>query len=168
MRTIFEEYGKVIIAVFVAIALLGIIFGGIHIYKVMGDTANVETVFNHTDSEKAIDYVSKRTAPTISVPADGLLHLYTNQVFKPLRTIKCWDAEGVELTAEVVSIVFIDNELNSKTELINYYDGNSNTLDLASLPEEFNKTGSIAVTFRAVDNYNIVAIRTISYVVDAS
>lgn len=170
MRTIFEEYGKVIIAIFVVVSLLGIIFGGIHIYKVMGEPVNVETVFNHSGSEEAVGKVSQRSAPTISIPSTNALHVYTNKIFDPVNTVKCWDAEGVTLTPEITSILFVYGE-NQREELIEYYKseeyGGINKIDLSLLPNELKTTGSLTVKFKVVDSYNIVALKTISYAVDS-
>lgn len=170
MRTIFEEYGKVIIAVLVVVSLLGIIFGGIQIYKTMGEPVNVETVFNHSESEEAVGKVAQRTAPTISIPNNNALHVYANNVFDPVSTVKCWDAEGVTLTPEITSILFVYGE-SQKKELVEYYKseeyGGANKLDLSLLPDELKTTGSLTVKFRVVDSYNIVALKTISYAVDS-
>ncbi len=166
MRTIFEEYGKVILAIIVAVALLALIFGGVQLFKVMGDEVNVETSLNHSDSADAVKEVSIRTAPEIDV-SYPYLHLYVGQVFKPVTNATCRDAVGSPLTPKVTSMVFIDSEGN-KTELLEFYNAESDELDLSSseLPEEVKQPGMISVTFRAVDSYNIVGIRTLSYVVD--
>lgn len=163
MKSIFEEYGSVIIAVIVGVLLFALIFGGIQLYKVIGDGVDVETTFNHSESEKVVKQVSERTAPDISVSDTTKLHLYADQVFKPISTISCVDADGAAVEVSVSKILFI-NSNGVQSNITTSYDAETDELDLSTA---VNETGVLSVTFQAVDNYKVKAIKSISYVVDA-
>lgn len=164
MKAIFEEYGKVIIAIIAIVALCATIFGGIQIYKVMGNEMNVDTDISHSKSEDAVKVVSNRVKPNIYISESDDLHLFVNQVFKPVETVSCYDADGNALDVIVTSILFIDNSDGSQVELVGDYDKVNDKLDI---PTVLTKPGVLAVTYKAIDSYNVTASKTISYVVDA-
>lgn len=163
MQKMFEEYGKVIIVVFAVLLILGTIFGGVKIIEVMGGATNVESSINHADSENAVKFVADREKPTISVADAKSLHLYTNQVFQPLSTVACSDADGAALVAKVKNIVFIDGETGAHDDVTEHYNSAEDKLDIST---DIKKAGALAVTFEVSDDYNITTIKTISYVID--
>lgn len=163
MKTIFEEYGKVILAIIAVALLLGLIFGGIHLYEVLGKGADAGTVFNHSESEEAVKQAADRNAPTISIADTDDLHLYVDRVFNPVATVSCVDNDGVAVAVSVTSMVFTD-ATGTQKEVVGSYDAEADELDV---PNVLKEPGVLSVTFQAIDSYNITAIKTISYVVDA-
>lgn len=165
MKAFFEEYGKTILAIIAVAFLFAFIFGGVQLYKVLGDAANVKTKLNHSQSEQAVLDASNRNAPVITVPDTAKLHLYVDQdqAFKPIETVSCVDAEGNAIVPTVTSIVFIDKD-GVRTEHIDDFDKDTGEFDVRAV---INQTGALAVTFSVVDSYNVVSVKTISYVIDA-
>lgn len=163
MQKMFDEYGKVIIAVIAVLLIVATVFGGVKIMQVMGNVTNVESSINHANSEDAVKFVADREKPTISVTDTNSLHLYTNQVFQPISTVTCSDADGLTLVAKVKSIVFIDGENGAHDDVTEHYNRSDDKLDIST---DINKTGALAVTFEVSDDYNITTIKTISYVID--
>lgn len=165
MQKIFEEYGQTILVIIVAIALLGTIFGGIRFFGVMRDEMDVDAKVSYVKSESALEDFTERAKPNIDVVDTDSLHLYTNEIFKPLASVKCADADGNALVPTVVDITFIDGSDGSKTEYTGSY---NETTDEFDIPTVIGKTGTLAVTYKVKDSYNVITKKTISFVIDVS
>lgn len=165
MQKIFEEYGQTILVFIVAVALLGCIFGGAYFFKTMNEEMNVNADISYSKSDEALESFSNRTKPTIAVLSTDLLHLHTNETFKPIASVSCTDAEGNTLVPTVLSIMFIDGNDGSKTEFIGDYNITADEFDVSSV---IGKTGTLAVTYKAADSHNVITKKTISYVIDVS
>ena len=166
MKTVFEEYGRGILAALAAVLLLGVIFGGIALFKTMGTGVNTDTDFNHAQSEAAVKDFYERGKPVISVPDTTKLHLHLGQdeVFRPNATVSCVDKNGDAVETTVSSIVFIQ-ESGATTELTDKYIAATDEFHLAG---NISQPGVLVVSFTAVDRYNVSVSETVSYVVDSA
>lgn len=94
MRLIFEEYGKVIISIIVAIIVFLVVFSGIELMSVIRNEADLKTEFYHDADEKALDEVSKRSKPDISVADYSALKLSKGSEFNPKTSVKVTNADN--------------------------------------------------------------------------
>ncbi len=165
MKTIFEEYGKFIITAIVVIALIAVIFGVVKITDVMGGAVDVEASLATSRSEEAVGDIAIREKPTINISSSASTHIYADDIFQPLASVSCLDADGSEISASVVDIVFIDNANGTQTNVLSKYDSANDKFDIETA---IGKTGTLAVTYKATDGYSLTTIRTISFVVDVA
>lgn len=165
MKKIFEEYGQTILAIIVGVALLGFILGGAKFYQMMNEAMDTDTDTVHTGTDEALKWFSEREKPKISIASADKLRLYADEVFKPAAAVKCVDADGETLDAEVVDIVFVDGIDGSQVEVYEHYDSETDTLDI---PSAIGKTGALTVTYKTTDKNKLVAKKTISFVVDVA
>lgn len=189
MRHIFEEYGRVIIAVLISACLIGIIFSGIKIIEVLGNEADIDAEISHSQGENALKEVSDRAKPNIHVADPADLKIPRNKAFQPLALVSCEDSDGESITPVVIDILYIDGEGN-RTELYKHYNSDDDILivnkdhyivglhnkcsvsefadDQLIIPntEDYNKPGTVVVTYTASDLYNVYATKKISFVID--
>ncbi len=186
MKLIFEEYGKTIIAIVVAAAVLGIIFGGVNLLGVLGDQADVKSELSHKKSEEALKVVSERPKPVFIIENDENLRISQTKLFCPAGAVACYgvDEDGgmtVPITPEILSIIHIDGRGN-KTEFIDNYNQEEDLVVLNAShynashlvcstgetlsPGNYNLTGTVVVEYRATDDFNVYSTEKISFVVD--
>ena len=165
MQNIFEEYGKTILAVIVAVALLGCILGGSYFIKTMRDEMDVNNNVSYSKSDEALESLLNRPKPTIEVSDTSLLRLHVNETFSPVASVTCTDVDGNALVPTVVSIVFIDSTNGTRTEFIEKYDSDNDVFDI---PSVIGKTGTLSVAYKGTDGYNVVAKKTLSFVIDVA
>ena len=94
MKLIFEEYGKVIISVIVAIIVFGVIFSGIELVSVMRNEADLKTEFHHNTDEEALSVVTGRSKPDIEVVNSTALKLSKGSKFNPLISVNVTNADN--------------------------------------------------------------------------
>lgn len=94
MKLIFEEYGKVIISVIVAIIVFGVIFSGIELVSVMRNEADIKTEFHHNTDEEALSVVTGRSKPNIEVVNSTALKLSKGSKFNPLTSVDVTNADN--------------------------------------------------------------------------
>lgn len=148
-----------------AVALFGIVFGGIQLMDTMGAELGAGTILSHSKSEEALEDFATSAKPTISVTSAEALHLYEDQVFKPIASVLCTDKEGNAITPSVKNIVFVDDEESTQTEILEYYNKNADTLDISAV---IGKPGTLVVSYVATDASNVSTTKTIAFVVDAA
>lgn len=189
MRQIFEEYGKMIVAVIAAIAVLALLFGGNKFFGLLGSSLDVNTEVSYNQGENALGSVITREKPRGNF--DGVnLHLYKNAAFRPLHGVKFSDVNGNTVNGVVTSILYYDSEGN-KTELIDYYNsdedviilnpGHYSSSHLECNVSEFTASGGdfiiiddasqncpgvVIVTYAATDSENQVTVEQLTFVID--
>lgn len=94
MRLIFEEYGKVIISVIVAIIVFLIVFSGADLLSVIRNEADLKTEFHHDTDEAALNEVSKRSKPDISIVNSDVLKFSKGSDFNPKATVRVTNADN--------------------------------------------------------------------------
>lgn len=189
MRAIFEEYGKGIIALIVLAALIGILFTGVKILDVTGEQANVTSELSHSKSEEALNVVSNRVKPEISVSNSDNLYISKNKAFQPAKIVECIDADNNAIVPDIVSILFVDADGNQTEFIDNYnkekdwvvlntehyteshtscygleFSGDDETINN---PDNYNMPGTVVVTYKATDSYNVFAVKKLSFVIDS-
>ena len=185
MNGIFEEYGKSIVIVIVSAILFVTIFSGLNLLGVLGNEADIETDISHIEGEGALKDITDRAKPSIYIPdemSDSLI-IYRNIAFQPLKNIVCKDADGATLSPTITSILFKDHEGN-KTEFISNYNSTADivilnfshykdTHKLCSADElnisneaDYHNCGTVIVTYKATDSYNITTVKSIAFVID--
>ena len=149
----------------VAVALFGIVFGGIQLMDTMGAELSVGTNLSYSKSEAALENFATSAKPTVSVTSAEALHLYEDQVFKPIASVLCTDKEGNEITPSVKNIIFVDSEDSTQTEITEYYNKEEDTLDISAV---IGKTGTLAVSYIATDATSVTTTKTIAFIIDAA
>lgn len=165
MRLVIEEYGKVILVMIVVVAVLVCVFGVLNIVGVMGDAANVESNLSVSKSEEAVETITSRTKPKISLTDTSTTHLYIDDVFKPLATVQCTDADGAKIVVSITDMVFIDAADSSRTDVLSFYDSTTDEFDIS---DAISKTGTLAVSYKAVDGHSIAVRKTICFIIDGT
>lgn len=190
---LFEEYGRTIIAVIVAVAVFALLLVRLDFFGVLGSVADVNTDISHSQGESALKEVVNRDKPVADFSGVDL-HVYNNRVFQPLKNVVFTDADNAVLGEEnvvVTSILYCDGE-GTATELIGYYNttdkivilnpahySSSHTICSAS---EFSTDGSgnlviadeasrncpgvVTVTYMATDDEEQVTVEQLTFVID--
>lgn len=94
MKLIFEEYGKVIISVIVAVIVLLVVFSGVGLISVIRNEADLKTEFHHQSDEEALSKVSQRSKPDISVINSDALKFSKGSEFNPKTSVKVTNADN--------------------------------------------------------------------------
>ncbi len=94
MKLIFEEYGKVIISIIVAVIVLSVVFVGINIFSVFRNEADIKTEFHHQSDEEALNILSQRAKPHIQVADSKDLRFSKGSEFNPMSVIEVTNADN--------------------------------------------------------------------------
>ena len=159
MRLIFEEYGKVIISITVAIIVFLVVFSGVELMSVIKNKADLKTEFYHDTDEKALEVVSKRSKPEIVVANSALLKVSKGSEFNPKASIKVTNADNtvVSYTSEGSTIAVYKKDGSEevlKTVIwgsngtVSAVDSNGNTITLDS---EADKTVPIKLVINKIE-----------------
>ena len=164
MKMIFEEYGRLILAIIAVVSVLCFVLGGLMLFKNMGKGVDGGENLNHLDSEAAVQDFYERGTPVISIPDASKLHLHLGraEAFKPNDTVACVDKDGAAVETSVNSISFVYED-GAVTLLTDKYNRDT---DEFFLPGNVDQPGVLVVTFKAMDRYNVSVTKSVSYVVD--
>lgn len=165
MKTTFEEYGKFILVAIVVVSLIVLMFGVVKITDVMGDAVDVEASIATSKSEEVVGNIAERCKPSIELSDAVSAHIYLDDIFEPLASVYCCDADGDKIAANVISMMFIDYSNGSQTDVMGAYNG---TDDEFNIGEAIGRPGMLAVTYKATDAHNLSTIKTITYVIDVA
>lgn len=190
---LFEEYGRTVIVVIAAVAVLALLLIRLDFFGALGTVVDVNTDLSHSQGESALNEVVNRAKPTANFSGVDL-HIYNNQVFQPLKNVRFFDADDRLLVGDnvvVTSILHCDSEGNT-TELIGHYNTSKKIVVLNPAhysdahktcsesefssdesghllinAEEFtNCPGVVTVTYMATDAEARVTVKQLTFVID--
>lgn len=86
MSNLFKEYGKMVIAILVAVAFLGILIYVVNFKERLSEPAKVDTNIEHQVNEQTLGIVTRKSLPALKVNGTDK-EIGRDELFKPLERV---------------------------------------------------------------------------------